>query len=226
MTVEDSTHRERRGLAAAFALCAVATATLLGNHPDGGSGSFADMLQSEARNQLRDAIVHGGFVVTLCVLMVCFVFWSRLLGAARAAVVVGMVAFCVGCGGLIASMLLDGFVAPALAARFVVADSPDNPAMARTLLIFCGTVIRFLMPLGLVFQSVAILSWSSVLLGARGAARAVGGFGSICAVLLIIGLLAAPAKLVPHLLLVGIATQVIWYLGIAGLLARRTPQWV
>jgi len=219
MTAADPTHRPHRGLAAAFALCAVATATLLANHPGGGGGNFADSLKAEARNQLSDAIVHGGFIVTLCVLIVCFVLWSRLLGSARVAVVVGMVAFCVGCGGLIASMILDGFVSPALAVRFVGTDSPGNLAMARTLLVFCGTSIRFLMPLGIAFQSVAMLSWSSVLLTrSGGCGRAVGIFGSVCAVLLIVALLAAPAKLTTHVLLAGIGVQVVWYLGLAGLL--------
>jgi hypothetical protein len=75
------------------------------------------------------------------------------------------------------------------------------------------------MPLGIAFQSVAMLSWSLVLLtrsGGRG--RAVGIFGSVCAVLLVVALLAAPAKLTTHVLLAGIGVQVVWYLGLAGLL--------
>jgi hypothetical protein len=222
MTAEDSTYRGHRGLAAAFALCAMVTATLLATHPGGSAGSFTDVLRAEARNQLIDGVVHGGFIVTLSVLMVCFVLWSRLLGAARVSVVVGLVAFCVGCGGLIASMLLDGFASPAIAARFVEADGPDNLATARTLLIFCGILIRFLMPLGVLFQSVAMLSWSSTLLAGRWPQRAVGVFGSVCAVFLIIALLVAPAKLTAHLLMLAIGVQSMWYLGLAALLARRT----
>ena len=222
MTAEDSTCRGHRGLAAAFALCALVTATLLATHPGGSGGSFAEQLRAEARNQLIDGAVHGGFIVTLSVLMVCFVLWSRLLGAARVAVVVGLVAFCVGCGGLIASMLLDGFASPAIAVRFAGTDSPDGLATARTLLIFCGTLIRFLMPMGVLFQSAAMLSWSSTLLTGGWPRRAVGVFGSVSAVVLIIALLVAPAKLTAHLLMTGIGLQAIWYLGLAALLARRT----
>jgi hypothetical protein len=144
----------------------------------------------------------------------------------RVAVVVGLVAFCVGSGGLFASMILDGFVSPALAARFTGTDSPDNLAMARTLLIFCGTSIRFFMPLAIAFQSVAMLSWSSVLVGASGLRRGVGAFGSICAVLLVIALLAAPARQATHLLMAGICTQALWYLGIAAVLVRHTNVWL
>jgi hypothetical protein len=198
------------------------TATLLAIHPAGSGGSFADLLRAEARNQLIDGVVHGGFIVTLSVLIVCFVLWSRLLGTARVAVVVGLVAFCVGCGGLIASMLLDGFALPAIAVRFAGTDSPDDLATARTLLIFCGTLIRFLMPMGVLFQAAAMLSWSSILLTGGRPRRAVGVFGSISAVVLIIALLVAPAKLTTHLLMMAIGVQVIWYLSLAALLTRRT----
>jgi hypothetical protein len=127
-------------------------------------------------------VVHGGFIVLQCVLMVCFVIWSRMLGSRRLAVVVGMVMFCVGCGALIGSMLLDGFVSPALEARYTA-----DPGSARILLSFCGTLMRFLMPLGLMLQSVAMLSWSSVLLKEAGVTRAAGVFGVVCA-LTVIGL--------------------------------------
>jgi hypothetical protein len=41
----------------------------------------------------------------------------------------GLVAFCIGCGGLIASMIVDGFVSPAIAARFAGTDGPQDLAM-------------------------------------------------------------------------------------------------
>jgi hypothetical protein len=226
MAAEDSTRRERRGLAAAFGLCAVATATLLASHPGGGGGAggFAEFLKAEARNQLIDGVVHGGFIVTSSILIVCCVLFSRLLGSGRAAVVVGLVAFCIGCGGLIASMLLDGFVSAAIAARFAGAQDPQELAIAKTLMIFCGTSIRFLMPLGVSFQSAAMLSWASIFLTGQGLQRAVGVFGSVSAILLIAALLAAPAVLTTHVLLSGIAVQVISYLALAALLTlERHP---
>ena len=45
-----------------------------------------------------------------------------------------------------------------------------------------------------------------------------GVFGSVSAILLIAALLAAPAVLTTHVLLIGIAVQVIWYLALAVLL--------
>ena len=232
---------QARWLAAGFAVCAVATGTLLVSHiagaGAGGGRSFAEMLKAEAANQLSDAFIHGGFIVTLCALMVCFTIWSRMLGPGRVPVIVGMVTFCVGCGGLIASMLVDGFVSPAIAARFADAvvvtagtgaggaatdgaATMGGVAMARVLLIFCGTLIRFLMPLGLSVQAVAMVSWSSVLMAGGSVARVVGSFGAICAVGTLVVLLAFP-HLSMHLLPGAILGQVIWYLGVAVVLWRQ-----
>jgi len=218
MTTEDP--MRHRWLAVSFALCATATATLLVNHPSGAAGTFADTLRSEASRQLTDALVHGGFIVTLCALMVCFTIWSRMLGSQRVAVVVGMVSFCVGCGTLIASMILDGFVLPALAARFVGADAAQGADVARPLFILCGTLIRFLMPWGLALQSVAMFSWSQILLRMGGTARAAGVFGAVCAVT-VLTVFVAFTNLSAHILLGTILIHVIWYAGLAVSLARE-----
>lgn len=188
---------QRNGLATAFAVCALTMAVLLANHAAG-----------------NPAIVHGGFIVIQCVLMVCFVIWSRMLGSDRVAVVVGMVMFCVGCGALIGSMLLDGFVSTALEMRY-----SGDPGTARILLSFCGTLIRFLMPMGLILQSVALCSWSSVLLREAGAMKAVGVFGVVCAVATL-GLFLPFRDLSAHGVICAIVVQVLWYLGLAAALPR------
>jgi hypothetical protein len=221
MTDDVSPHRERSGLAVAFGLCALATLTLLANHPNGGRHSVADFINDEAHNQFVDGLVHGGFIVTLSALIVCFVLLSRWLDSTRVPVVIGLVAFCVGCGALMASMILDGFATPAIAARFIGTDSTDNLATAQTLFILCGTLIRFLMPTGLLFQSVAMLSWSSVIVRGRGLRRSVGVFGFGAALLLIVALFAVPATMATHVLLGGIVLQAIWYVALAVLLFSR-----
>lgn len=218
MTTENS----MRGLAAGFAACGVAMAALLVSHPGGGGGaSFAEVLRAEAGGKVLDAIVHGGFIVTLCVLTVCFTLWSRTLGTQRLAVVVGMVTFCAGSGLLIGSMILDGFVSPALAAQFVAEPGTDGLGLARTLLSFCGTVIGFLMSMGLALQSVAVLSWSVVLLDGGRAQRVVGVFGIGCAVVVLAAFLAF-TKLSAHVILGAILGHVVWYIGLAVALAQKS----
>ena len=217
MADDISTYRERRGLAASYTLCALATLTLLASHPSGATGSFAALLKNEASHQFIDGLVHGGFIVTLVALIICFVFLSRLLGTARAPVVIGLVCFCTGCSVLIASMVLDGFATPAIAVRF--ADASDLQP-AKTLLILFGTLIGFFMPMGVLFQSVAMLSWSSVIVKGPGSRRAVGALGVAAAFSLIVAIFAVPAVMAAHVVLGAVVLQSIWYLAIAALLFK------
>jgi hypothetical protein len=214
----DDIFKERRCLAAAFTVCALASLTLLANHPGGNPGSFADLIKDEAAHQVIDGVVHGGFVITLVALIVCFVFLSRFLGLAKPPVVIGLVCFCVGCGALIASMVLDGFATPAIAVRFA---GVDDLQPAKMLFILVGTLIRFLMPMGLLFQFVAMLSWSWAIVKRPGLSRAVGLLGPVVAIILIVAIFAIPAAMAAHVILGGVALQAIWYLAIAALLFNR-----
>jgi hypothetical protein len=215
------TNSMRYRLAGAFAFCSLATLTLLANHPMAGAHTIADLVKAEARNQLADALVHGGFIVTLSVLIVCFVFLSRALGMARVAVVAGLVAFCVGCGALMGSMIMDGFVIPAIAVRLSAMGTAEALTQAETLFILCGTLIRFLMPMGLLFQGVAMLSWSSAIVGTRGWRSAAGVFGLVGGILLVGALLAPLPRLREHVLLGGIVVLAVWHLALAGVLCAR-----
>jgi len=214
----DDISKQRRGLAAAFLVCALASLTLLANHPGGNPGSFADLIKDEAAHQVIDGVVHGGFVITLVALIICFVLLSRLLGSAKSSVVIGLVCFCAGCTALIASMVLDGFATPAIAVRFA---GLDDLQPAKTLFILLGTLIRFLMPIGLLFQFVAMLSWSWAIVKRPGLGRAVGLLGSVVAIILIVAIFAIPTAMAAHVILGGIVLQSIWYLAIALLLLNR-----
>ena len=218
MTDALANYREARGLGIALALCALATLTLLANHPNGGAHNPADFIKEEARNQFIDGWVHGGFIVTQGALSVCLLLLSRRLGSDRVPVIIAVVAFLMGCGALMASMILDGFASPAIAVRLAGTDSADNLLMAKTLLILLGTLIRFLMPMGILLQSVAMLAWSSVIVRSRGLPRTVGVFGLVAAVALIVVILAAPVTMATHVLLGGILLQATWYLALAALL--------
>ena len=107
----------QRSLACVFALCALATVALLSDHPAGGGHTFTEVLQAEARNQVTDGVVHGGFILISAVLVASLVGLARILGSARMAITMGFVAFCVGAGALMMSMGLDGLVIPAIAAQ-------------------------------------------------------------------------------------------------------------
>jgi hypothetical protein len=206
----------RRWLAAALALCSLVTLTLLVNHPAAGGHTLVDIIKAEASNRFVDGLVHGGFIATLSVLIVCFVFLSRSAGMGKVTVVIGLVTFSIGSGVLIASMILDGFVIPALALRFMAVGVGDHLLEANALFIFCGTLIRFLMPMGLCFQSAAMMSWSLQILERRGWRLAMGVFGMAAGTLVIGAICLAPPRLGDHVLLGAIALIAIWYLTLAG----------
>jgi hypothetical protein len=214
------TNSLRYRLAGAFAFCSLTTLALLANHPAAGAHTIADLIKDQVRNQFADALVHGGFIVTLSVLIVCFVILSRALGMARVAVVAGLVAFCVGCGALMGSMIVDGFVIPAIAVRVSGMGTAEGLTRAETLFILCGTLIRFLMPMGLLFHGVAMLSWSSAIVGIRGW-RLAGVFGLAGGILLTGALLAPLPQSGEHVLLGGIVVLAVWYLALAGALCAR-----
>src|ERR1700680_3712392 len=153
----------QRALGTALAGCGLATLLLLFMHPHGGAHSLQELLADEARNQVVDGAGHGGFIGTLAVLIVCFVYLARRLGADRVNSVVGVVAFCIGSVTLMASMIIDGVVVPAIGAQYTATTAPDALAIARTALVLCGTLIRFLLPMGLIFQGIGLAALSRVL---------------------------------------------------------------
>ena len=221
MTADVTIDRGQRALAAAYALCALAILALLVTHPSEHAGTFAEFLTDAARNRLRDGLVHGGFILTLGALIVCFVFLSRCLDSSRAPVVIALVAFCIGSGALMGSMILDGFATPAIAARFAGTDGADNLSAARTSLVLLGTLVRFLMPMGLLFQSAAMFSWSLVIVRGPGLRRGAGIYGLIAALVVAISLLVAPAPMATHAMLAGIVLQAIWYAALSAMLLSQ-----
>lgn len=215
----EAAFNNRRALAGGFAACAVATFSLLANHPGEGAATFAGLLKSEAANQFMDGVVHGGFIVTLSALIVCFIYLARFLGTARFGVTVGFVAFCIGAGAMMMSMIADGFATPAVAVRFAAQTAPESLVMARTILIVFNSFIRFLMPMGLLFQALAMASWSFVIVGRRGVGRIAGGLGVLIGAAVIGGVLLLPAAMGDHVLLMSITLQGIWYLAVAAFVA-------
>jgi hypothetical protein len=208
-----------RPLATSLAACSVVMLALLANHPQGGGHAPVEVLAAEARDQLIDGWVHGGAILVLSALIVCFVLLSRVLGPARVSVTAGLISFCIGCGAMMASLLLDGLAVPAIATRFIKADA-EGLRQAETLIIFCGILIRYLMPLALFFQAVAMLCWSAAILARR---RAVGAVGVAAAIVLIAALGSTFPRPPAHVVLGGLVLLSLWYLALAGLLWSGEP---
>ncbi len=211
--------RERpRGLG----ILAIATGligfALLASHPMGNAQTFADVLKDEAANRAMDAVVHGGFIVVLALQLVCYAAFSAQLGLTRVATLAALVFFSVGMAFLAGSMVLDGLVTPAIAARYVA--KPDKIESARTLFVLVGTMISFLMPLGLAFQSAAISCWGWALV-ASGRSRVVGLIGLAMGSLLIAALGVGVTTGNPLALMAAIAATAVWAVLVGALLLKR-----
>lgn len=216
----NSTPTTGDGLAAAFALCGIATLTLLANHPKGGGHDFADILREEVGQQLMNGLVHGGFVLVLAALIACFALLAHRLGSGRVPMVLSLVAFCVGSAALMGSMLVDGLVIPQIAARYLDIEAPEKVAAAKALFVFAGALIGVLMPLGLAFQSIAMVSLGWLFVTDTPRRRGAGFTGIALGALGLILLIAAPASMATHVLLACIALQALWYFILAALLFR------
>ena len=212
-----STSYPYRGLACAFALCALAIFALLSGHPSGGGHTVAEVLQVEARDRVRDGVVHGGFIVTSAILLVCLAGLSRILGWTKVSVTIGFVAFCSGAGALMMSMTLDGLVVPAIATRYLSEGTTQALASAQTLLLFCGTCIKVLMPMGQSFEGAGMLGYSVAMIARRWFWP--GGFGVAAGIVMLSGPLLL-SRLGPHLVIGGFVIVCVWYLGVAGMLYR------
>ncbi len=158
--------------------CGVASVALLAGHPGaGGSPVLADVLRSEAAEAGADALVHGGFVLVLTLELVGFAALAVRAGPRRTSVLAAMLFALVGSGLLAGSMVVDGLITPAIAARYAVAPAAKQEA-ARALLVLIGAAISVLMPMGLAFLGAAALSWGAALAPMRGAAR-LGGAAAL-----------------------------------------------
>jgi hypothetical protein len=167
-----------RVVGALLVLCGVASVALLAGHPgEGASPALADVLRSETAQAAADAVVHGGFVLVLSLELVGFAALAVRAGPHRTSVLAAMLFALVGSSLLAGSMVVDGLITPAVAARYAAAPVARQEA-ARALLVLIGAAISVLMPLGLAFLGAAVLAWGAALTPMRGAAS-IGGVAAL-----------------------------------------------
>jgi hypothetical protein len=153
--------------------CGIASVVLLATHPGGGAAVLAEVLRNEAAQAVADAIVHGGFVLVLSLELVGFAALAVRAGPYRTPVLAAMLFALVGSGLLAGSMVVDGLITPAVAARYATVPAARQES-ARALLVLIGAAVSVLMPMGLAFLGAAALAWGAALSPMRGAARIVG----------------------------------------------------
>lgn len=218
--MSDTTERtapSTRGAGILAIATGVAAFALLANHPGGGAHDFAGVLRDEAANRVMDAAVHGGFIAVLALQTVCYAIFSARIGFSRATAVAGFVFFAFGVAFLSASMVLDGLVTPAVAAKYLAA--PNKIEFAKSLFVLIGALIGLLMPIGLAFQSAAIACWGWALV-ASGLSRAAGVLGLALGTIALAALASSLAAMNPLVLMGAIVATSVWAV-VAGIVLLR-----
>jgi hypothetical protein len=205
-----------RGVGLLAIATGIAGLALLAAHPSEGARTFAELLQSEAANRAIGGLVHGGFIGVLALQFVCYAVLTRRLKASVPALA-GMVFFGFGATFLAGSMMMDGLVVPAIAARY--AAKPDKIETARTLFVLMATMIGILMPLGLAFQSAAVAAWGAAL--AANGARVFGLAALVLGCALLAAAAAGFATMNPMFLMAAMAGLALWAIG-AGVYLMRS----
>ena len=207
------------GLGGLLLACAILSVVLLVAHPGGGGpAGIGEVLKREAAGQGIDALVHGGEIAVQAALLVGLSVLAARLGASRAVVIAGLTLSAIGFAALAASLLVDGLVVPAIAARYVSAPATAQ-AEARPLLVLAGALIRFLMPMGLAFQSTAAVAWGLALW--RSGPRAAGAVAGAIGAATLTALAATIADLDGLVAMAGLAGQALWVALLGGSLMRR-----
>ena len=201
-----------------LAALAVVSLGLLANHPSGAAQSFAEMLKEEAANRVADGVVHGGFMAVLGGELACLAaLFTR--HAIRPWASAALVLLGIGAGFLMASMLVDGLLTPAIAARY--AEVPEKQEGARVAFVLIGSLIRFLMPAGLLFQAAGLAVAALGFWSKDALVRAASVLGLAVSVITVAGV-ATTAGMNPHIVIVSMLGFAAWYAttGIAAALGR------
>jgi hypothetical protein len=202
----DQTAGRSRVVGAVLFATAIASVVLLLNHPGESATDFAGVLKEEAANQMKSALVHGGFTAVLAIQLACYAIFSGRLGWQRGLAITGLIFFAIGASLQTASLIVDGLVIPQLAVRFL-AMPPDRLPFARSLFTLCGTAIQFLMPMGLFWQGAGITAWGAA---AMRLARAGGIAGMLIGLAIIAGVVGSAVTGQTMLMMLAIVGLALW----------------
>jgi hypothetical protein len=202
-----------------IATCAVVAILAVAQHPVAASHAAAQAIPEMVRLAPMDRTIHGILIAVMAALLFGFSVFSARVGFDRQTTIAGLTAYALGVGAVIGAGLIDGFIVPDIALRYV-GVSPGDIKSAVPLLHLCSIAIQNLTKFGFIAMSAAIAAWSLGLVSSAGVRRATGVVG-FCSAGLTIAILAYAHTLNPHFLVIIVFVQAIWYLAIAALLLRR-----
>ena len=224
MTVEATATGRSRGaeiaVASGIAVLIVLMLVAVMHHPVARHADPRQLVDSIARQAAAVQLVHGTVAAAMTVLTTLMLGFAARLGLARPHVLLGAVASCLVLVLICIAVLLDGFVAPALATRCVgVAGACAGEAQA--MLRFGGLQIEFLTRFGLVALAGATALWAGDLVWRRDGAQIGGALGLVSAAVHAGLLIGGSARLNPDSLALIVAAQAVWYFSVAMIIVFR-----
>lgn len=148
-------------------------------HPTAGTNDPGELVIRIGHGIPGNNIVHGCLITIALLMATCFLSLRDALGPHRLIVRAGLVALVVGTSGAVAAALVNGFIMPNVAARFLDAGADEVHAL-RPVLVLAREANATCARLSVVGLSLAAIAWSIRLLGLPGPRRAAGVMGLVC----------------------------------------------
>jgi hypothetical protein len=183
---------------------------LLLAHPNEQAHSIQEVAELEVRLRGINAAVHGGTILVLVLLLGAHVLLVRLTDRIRLGATLAAIALGAGCVLMMLSLVLDGFVTPALAVQFLAAKSAPAQQAIQSQMQFCGTCIRALMPLALASFAVSAVLWCGPLMRLNRRGRFVGAIGAAVGLGICALIVCAPPQMFAYVLVGGLLLVALW----------------
>ena len=171
--------RSNRYVGFCLAGAAVLLVTLMALHPTSGAHDSTEFVKRVGRGVPGNTFVHGSLITLILFVATCMLALRDVLGAHRLIVRAGLVALVVGTAAGAAAGLINGFIVPNVAARFMDADGGQIDAL-RPVLVSLREANASCARLCVVGLSLAAAAWSVCLLRMPGWRRVAGCCGLVC----------------------------------------------
>jgi hypothetical protein len=189
------------------------------HHPVARHSEAGGIMASVARQASLDEWVHGTLMAAMTVMTSLMLGFATRLDLRRPHVLLGAVASMLALALVCVAMVLDGFVAPAIA-RSCLGAGGDCTREAMLPARYGGLQIEFMTRIGFVALAATTTLWAADLALRRNRDLLTGGIGLISAISQLILLLGNGERLNPHSLALIVAMQAAWYLSVALMIIR------
>ncbi len=206
----------------AIAVGAVSSVLLMAWHPTTSAHDLADVVAEIASESGTTRVVHAGMIVAMWTLLFGLLEFAAGLGWKLARARFGAIFYGAGVLSLTGAALVNGFVVPAFAARYVGSTAADLAAVGPVLRV-CFESNQALAAAGVIAVSAGIVFWSSVMIGTARGGSAIGVLGFAVGALPVIGLLTGHLRLHLHGMAAVVVAQAVWNVAVSVRLVLGAP---